>query len=201
MIRTLIIAVILAGMVGPAFAEDLIPPPWRGEPRTTFAIWEFDTPDLNPMPNFWDNPFGPPNLIVEPIGDWDDIVGAWPLSGMITVEIMNFPEPLEWKDIWIQLTWKPEDGAMTPFPVIEVTDSFGMISPIYDIVEEIQLNEGWLHTTYQTQIFPNPQFEVIMITGEIWVDELVIDTRCIPEPATIGLLSVGALALLRRKRN
>ena len=38
------------------------------------------------------------------------------------------------------------------------------------------------------------------IGGDVFVDQLVVDTICIPEPATMSLLALGGLALLRRKR-
>ena len=33
-----------------------------------------------------------------------------------------------------------------------------------------------------------------------YIDELVIDTICVPEPATIFLLGLGGMALLRKRR-
>ena len=33
-----------------------------------------------------------------------------------------------------------------------------------------------------------------------FVDQIVIDTICIPEPVTVCLLGLGALALLRKRR-
>jgi hypothetical protein len=40
--------------------------------------------------------------------------------------------------------------------------------------------------------------EVFLIEGDIEVDEIVIDTWCILEPATLALLLLGGFALLRR---
>ena len=46
----------------------------------------------------------------------------------------------------------------------------------------------------------HPKFENIYISGSIMVDQVIIDTICIPEPITIALLGFGSLILIRRKR-
>ena len=48
-------------------------------------------------------------------------------------------------------------------------------------------------------IEPNPAFEIVRIDGAVMVDEIVIDTICIPEPASLALLGLGGLALMRRR--
>ena len=59
----------------------------------------------------------------------------------------------------------------------------------------------WLHSTYELAIFPSPQFETIRLSGDIYVDELVIDTySTTPEPATALLMLLGAAALGHRRR-
>ena len=56
-----VLAVVVAfGIVAvPALGEDIYPPPWRLGPNTTWAIWEFLTPDPNPLPDAFENIYGP----------------------------------------------------------------------------------------------------------------------------------------------
>jgi len=78
------------------------------------------------------------------------------------------------------------------------------------VINEIQLDptlepppadDFWYHTTFLIHLEPNPDFEIVKIDGAVMVDEIVIDTICIPEPSTVALLILGAGAFfLRRKR-
>jgi hypothetical protein len=58
---------------------------------------------------------------------------------------------------------------------------------------------NWWHSTYNLRIYPNPDFEILRIDGTVMVDQIVIDTICIPEPAALILLAFGGLLLLRRR--
>ncbi|MHC4060649.1 MAG: PEP-CTERM sorting domain-containing protein [Planctomycetota bacterium] len=61
--------------------------------------------------------------------------------------------------------------------------------------------DGWVSSLFMIDIWPNPSEEWISIKGDIMVDELAIDTYCIPEPVTILLLGCGgALITLTGKR-
>jgi hypothetical protein len=183
----------------PALGDDLNPPPWRGQSGTTFGEWEFSTSNPNPAPDLGNYPWGPPTTTVTPglfqnwMDQWGGRQGVWPLSGEITTTIPNRPDPLPYKDIWVQLTWAQQ--APNVFPAVSET-RFGVASTL---LAETPLPGGWFHSTYVIHLEPNPDWESLLITGAINVDEMVIDTICAPEPATLCLLVIGGVALLRRR--
>lgn len=203
--RVLLLFVLVSLLAATAQADDLFPPEWRGEPRTTWQGWEFATSDPNPLPDLGQNPMGPPSTLVQPGYDqtWEDIIdgrqGVWPLSGTIDIEIPNYPDPNPEKWIWVQLTWKPQvvgDYALDVRAAPELSGDWVDGAPI----NEILLPDGWIHTTYEMILPYNPEFEQVFIGGTVFVDELVIDTYCVPEPATMGLLAFGGLMMIRRRR-
>jgi hypothetical protein len=192
----LVAGVLVAVMVFPALADDLRPPPWRGLPRTTFQQWEFMDPNPNPMPDLMMNPYGMPQTGI--IGhawmqDWDGRMGVWAFSGDLVTHIPNVPDHPDYtKELWIQLTWEPQ-GLRGPQVLVD-----GLPGQLTGSVPVGPA--GWLHSTWVVYLPYNPPMENVLIGGDIMVDELVIDTRCVPEPTTLGLLAIGGLcALLRRK--
>jgi len=195
------VAVLLAAAT--AFADDWFPPPWRGQDGSTFQEWRFLTPDLIPVPDVVINKYGQPLLEVNPAGQWLDsfnsALGVWPLSGEMDLYIPNRPLPLEQKDIWIQLTWMPgelSDPSLSDEPIVGIVPFDSMQMSRENFIDP----NGWTHTTFIISIYPNPAREWINVKGNILVDQLVIDTICIPEPTTIVLLGLGALALLIKRR-
>ncbi len=172
----------------------------------TTQVWLFSNDDTTPAPDVVSNPYGNPELVVKPFAPWIPFIdgrdGVWPLSGKIDAYIPNRPEICWWKDIVIQLTWKPAG----------LTDAFWDDKPNVGVVPGVDpytlymestttaLGDGWMSSLYEIRLFPNPPWETIGIEGDILVDQLAINTECIPEPATICLLGLGALALLRKRR-
>ncbi len=218
-----LVAILLVG-TSAAWADDINPAPWRGEWSTTFQYWQFETPDTGASSGGL-TPDGPGPLIegqngdpytdsgylpstrlwVYPFSDWIDIdldsgrYGIWPLSGYIDVVVDNHDPVNPEKLLWVQLTWRPTPGT-TGVPIIQPDTQVGFTSTPVRIEDEQSAADGWTTTTYAWEIHPNPMDEWFTISGDIDVDQLVIDTWCIPEPATLSLLVLGGLMMLRRRR-
>ena len=210
------LVVLFVGAV-PANADDLNPPIWRGLPGSTSQEWDFLTGDITPdapmdyLPDGqevpYDNPYGGALAWYYPgTGQhwWPELdgrIGVLPLSGAIYLDIWNTPEPNPLKEIRLQITWQQQ--VMGEAPVI-LFDHFEPGSEPFEgqVVDEVTmpLEGDWQHTTFDLTIMPNPFFETIRIGGAIDVDQIVVDTICIPEPSSITLLLCGLASLIVWRR-
>lgn len=224
-----LLSVLLLLCVSPTFAIDVVGPTglpgWnRGDDGSTYQKFDMSTPNANPQGADIDqNPFGAPEI--ERIGQWEwapDVDGpgggtvdAWHCMGDGTGEgsigtlklmIPNDPADRPLKKLVLQITTTSEPTSIQ-------VDGFGPLSP-YSVQEfdpgvaDVQhpgsyQGQPWYTYVYGYEIEPNPHNEEIWIDFEYcsWIDQIDVDTICtVPEPTTIGLLSVGGLACLVRRR-
>jgi hypothetical protein len=192
----------------PILADDLLPPDWRGAPHSTFQVWEFST-DANPAePDLSDNPFGSALATIYGEFDYPDMdtywlakdhehLGVWNIGGSMSLEIPNDPRLGAQKLIRLQLTY---DGSPTPdiAPQINVLASDNAAVADFQLVEHTVLDDWYVHDTYDIVLEPNPQRETIWLLPrfcQLYVDEIVVDTMCVPEPSSLVILVAGAIAV------
>ncbi len=224
--KYVIVLLITSFLVPPAVTDDVQRPSWRGKFSTTWQYWNFDTPDPGataPLP-----PDGPGPLIDDPIGapyeqpgflpstglfvepgpnmEWipDDPsgrTGIWPLSGSISVVVDNHDPDNLWKIMWVQVTWRPQGSTPDSVPMLTNFDpTFSSAYPPRVTGQgDVDLGDGWFETTFVWRIEGNPPDEFFMIEGLIDVDQLIIDTWCIPEPASLLLFAISGGLLIRKR--
>lgn len=210
--------VVVVGMSTCVFgALDLCPAPWRGDSNTTYQAWTFDNGDNPADPEAgWDNDYGTPVASIRdtggaliPDGDndtfwmeehpqigFDKHYGVWRLYGTDYLELVIPNDPVErtTKEVHLQIVYSASN-----YPIFDTTPGFAGV----ELVSDVAIDSNYDVLTLLITIEPNPELEVIELRPNdctMYIDEIVIDTRCIPEPATMCLLGLGSLALLKRRR-
>jgi len=218
--RWLLMVLILATVAPPVLADDLYPPSWRGQPGTLTAGWDNWWGFPGPMsPDWWSQvPYSgqpgvnQPSAIALGNSTRTHVEGNWYINQLAPIEfdLDNFDGAKPVKDVWFQLTYSVPNSFQAPR--FMVTTPGGSFTTTGTFVTRIDLNPLDVYYTdvFTFQIQPNPDWETIKLeiydkrTGQPWypayVDQVVIDTRCFPEPATLGLLAIGGWTLLRRRR-
>lgn len=212
----LLSSVVLLAAASAAVADDIAPPAWRGQPGSSFQAWDFLTDSTTPAPEAADNNYGSPTALVTvgafasgyidtyPPGVTDARDGLWDLGSLGTIDLVipnsSRTGPNTWKDIVIQVTYY-EDIQVAPV----VTVPGGSLVDSDTLVAQNIPGWGTFYTdVYYWHLEPNPLEEQILITSdEMWgsmIDQVVVDTICMPEPTTMALLAIGGIALLRRRR-
>ena len=193
------------------WADNYNPPPWYDAYNDSMTVqgWEFGvTNNTNtPLPDWGKNVYGFQAATVTPggttgAGGWIDHLdgrnGVWGLSGEIEVPIYNDPILRPEKIVWVQITWQEQEQGGTPF--VEGVPIPGFDTNLAVLVDQQPADGSWIYSTYEYHIFPNPEEEIVHISGDIFVDELVIHTWCVPEPVTMVTLVLGGIGILRRRR-
>lgn len=196
-----------------ARAEYINPLGWEGNPYYTHQSWDFGTGQSPVNADVDLNPFGEPKLGIHGLHiDWLEETlgreGVWTIkNGWAQVEGIFPNEQNEHlsKEVWIQISLHTSIRGGAPIDVFfeYPPGSYVATAKESSVVPDA---DGWVYQTYLFELTPQPDWEVIGLNFSVPVgdyvaiDELVVDTRCIPEAATLSLLSLGGLMLQKRRQ-
>jgi hypothetical protein len=202
-------ALAVAALALTAKGDDLAPPSYRGQAGSTMQAWDFSTPGQGAPPSVYypvpdeanANPYGDAQAWVIGSSATYTPPGLWYGFELMRFAVPNRDAPPEgtWKDLRLQVTY----GGVAGPPAVTVyhgRDPFvkegEYVLPLGDF--RYLLVQDWA-------MEPNPLQEFVEIRNSpqsgMTIDQVVIDTRCVPEPATLCLMGAGAAgAVLGRRR-
>lgn len=205
---------LLAGVAGATLtglATDQVEPAWRGQANTTLQAWSFDTGDNPGLVTLDENLYGTPSaeVFVPDTGfpKWTywmasdySHTGVWRIyeADYLQLYIPNtrVTSPDSYKEIWLQITYS--SGEAGRHPEIQTDPVYTSLT----LVKSTILDSLYYRDVFRIIIEPNPTEEWISIMPRdcvVYIDEIVVDTICIPEPATMLILGLGAVLLRKRK--
>ncbi|MFH1748671.1 MAG: PEP-CTERM sorting domain-containing protein [Planctomycetota bacterium] len=223
------VAICLLVVGAAALADDVFPPDWRGNYGTMTAGWGFwggeglgprvllqsEAQLIQANPGGFADPFPAWAYINSQVYVHDQLGNRQSVleindGGTLAFRLSNYDQDNPQKHLKLQITFRQSMGAPMTFDVGAWTGDPGdppwnypnTVAAVVD--ESFDHGDGWQTNSYHIWFEPNPLYEGFGINFTAYpafVDQVVIDTWCIPEPATLSLvvLAIGGSALLRRR--
>jgi hypothetical protein len=219
----LALCVVLCLSVSMASADYFNPPGWDNNPYFTHQGWGFAQglpPYLPQVPSPGYVSPGTP-LATRMAGSWlNDLgmgrQGGWQFGGgttglLATIYCPNVADPKLQKELWFQATVKTNDISNLGLG-IDVYDDAGSAFSLTNLTVQPFATDPtgggtWAYVTGMYAMVPQPVWETVLLTGSLGpnqyliIDQIDVDTRCVPEPSTIVmLLGVGVLGWIGWRR-
>ena len=161
------------------------------------------------------------------IGSFDPLgqrSGGWQISGpqqdspWFAIHVPNIAHPAMKKEVWFELTFRVNDMALAASIVDQVSfdcyadgvqdaahkfSYYDQVGGAWGVDEQAQI---WLRFEGNFAFTPQPRSELLLLTGtlaqgqSVVLDQIDVDTHCIPEPTTLVLMAAGGICWLRRRR-
>ncbi len=146
----------------------------------------------------------------DPDGRWNNTNAIGGADGTITLFIRDWVDLQPLKHLRLQVSYDhPVNNEVLP---VALEGTKNGLPATTDFVYEVSGNQNSFNPILSTSdqhyrfqywtLRPNPDWEKIIITvpPQYSIDQIVVDTISIPEPATMGVLGVGISALFLRRR-